>query len=769
MLAEASIVWKELAIPNKSAKLFAIYSRGQTLSFERGDEVLVVRNGAVCECKISEIGDNRIVVTDGAGLAVAVERTDILPGPLKANLWSWRTGELEACTVNMLDHDEKYKHLGVTATWDDGSLANGEAVLRRTSLAISHCLSKKPRWDETACYLRTVVVAGMIYAPLSSRVKAKFWHQLDIRVANGIRNGLHIPVSSTRQSFYCATEVGGLELPSLVVERIASVARELQVELMGGDEMATKMARDRWETLRDGAWSHNRVAESRYGMAVNYLAGYGIYLRDAAEKGLSRVLDILAREDGSQQTSMTEGFNAKRHTHWQRYSSLSMLAHNIRRNWTNYQKSTEDPVAFWQRSLQGVSDNAAAVGRACVLAQAEARQDIEVECEMSACMVPEKWRGKINEDYDPRTGCCPIAEWLDNSSDESLRGLWVGTDGAGQGDPMLVGAGVAFKRMDEGNWGSAGKLVKALSMRLSRDYGSKVQTVRDAELRAVLVGIAKVPDTNNPLVMDAQTEWKKLQKIEQWSARRLCQGSNIPLENRLWRLVSRRSMAGLCKEQEIVDRWQHESAKASANKVGGRTLVWVRSHQTEQCVPNLFVVSLNEQADTCAGAAVACGALPRVRVPAGLPRFFYTCDGKAVVSNIGKYLRNLGSTRAFNLWKQRERHGVIPRVLPGLYKGILPLRQYAAVEIPQEIERIWWGAKDTMVNLECLVWKLRHYIGGSYTQMLHRDALLEDRIRAHEGVLVDEIRVCRVCGGGETKEEGTFRHLMMSCSEPLYI
>lgn len=466
------------------------------------------------------------------------------------------------------------------------------------------------------------------------------------------------------------------------------------------------------------------------------------------------------------QGSMTEGFDGKRHTHWQRYSSLSMIAYNLRSKWPNYIKSTEDPVVFWQRSLQGVPVDAAVVGRACVLAQAEARQDVEAECAMSVCMVPSTWSCKIHEDFDSRTGCCPIAEWLDNSADDALRGVWVGTDGAGQGEALTVGAGVAFKRMDDERWESAGTTVKRMSIRLSREYGTKVLTVRDAELRAVLVGMAKVPDAQNPLVMDAQTEWKKLQKMEQWSARRLCQGSNIPIDNRLWRLLGQRCWAGLCDEQKVVDSWQHESVKASSVTVGGRTIVWVRSHQKEECVPNPFVVSLNEQADACAGAAVACGALPSVRLPAGLPRFYYTCDGKAVVTNIGKFLRNYGSVSAFALWKQRARHGVIPRVMPGLCRGILPLRQYAVLDIPQEVERIWWGAKDVAVNLEGLVWKLRHYIGGSYTQMLHRDTLLEDRIREHEGVLAYEIRVCRVCGGGDAKEEGTFRHLIMSCAEP---
>ena len=76
---------------------------------------------------------------------------------------------------------------------------------------------------------------------------------------------------------------------------MASVARELQAELEGGDEVAAVAARDRWGRIKctPGVEGECRIRE-----AVTNLAGYQIYLRDASEKTISRVLGRGGRRGG---------------------------------------------------------------------------------------------------------------------------------------------------------------------------------------------------------------------------------------------------------------------------------------------------------------------------------------------------------------------------------------------------------------------------------------------------------------------------------------
>lgn len=121
---------------------------------------------------------------------------------------------------------------------------------------------------------------------------------------------------------------------------------------------------------------------------------------------------------------------------------------------------------------------------------------------MSAQPLPEN----LPEDFDANTPECPVASYLDNYPDQSIGNAWIGTDGAGQGEPQVVGAGVVFKRRTHEIRDDTGECVKAVQIPMSKQYGAKVQTVRDAELRVALVGLSMGPDAVCPLVMDAQTE-----------------------------------------------------------------------------------------------------------------------------------------------------------------------------------------------------------------------------------------------------------------------
>ena len=91
----------------------------------------------------------------------------------------------------------------------------------------------------------------------------------------------------------------------------------------------------------------------------------------------------------------------------------------------------------------------------------------------------------------------------------------------------------------------------------------------------------------------------------------------------------------------------------------------------------------------------------------------------------------------------RPAQGALGRSLPGLYTGTLPLHLYAIVDIPPDPtatdKREGKEGKPTTRgteqqprarhNLEGLVARLRGYVGGSYTQMLHRRPAFEEYIR----------------------------------------
>jgi len=70
-------------------------------------------------------------------------------------------------------------------------------------------------------------------------------------------------------------------------------------------EVATQVARERWKTVKE----HGGGALE---FMVNYLAGNGVYVRDATEKALSRMLDIMAGTAGAEWTEHYDKAEARR-------------------------------------------------------------------------------------------------------------------------------------------------------------------------------------------------------------------------------------------------------------------------------------------------------------------------------------------------------------------------------------------------------------------------------------------------------------------------
>ena len=107
---------------------------------------------------------------------------------------------------------------------------------------------------------------------------------MDVKIANGVRCDLRVPPTTVRQVFYTTRVNGGLHISSLVVEHLASCARELQAELEGGSDKATCAARDVWDQVVTYPLLSFRPRSQE---AALKLAGHQLYIREAREKTLS--------------------------------------------------------------------------------------------------------------------------------------------------------------------------------------------------------------------------------------------------------------------------------------------------------------------------------------------------------------------------------------------------------------------------------------------------------------------------------------------------
>ena len=147
---------------------------------------------------------------------------------------------------------------------------------------LSGLTAKQADWLEIRYAAKVVLVSMLTYAPLHSRVDAKTVHQWDIRLANVTKAALRATRTTCRQGLYAGKQGGGLAMPSLVVEMVAAVAREVMVAL-NGEGLDSVLLRERWEAVMSGK-------ASVVGGAVDFLAGYGLYIADSRHRTASRIL-----------------------------------------------------------------------------------------------------------------------------------------------------------------------------------------------------------------------------------------------------------------------------------------------------------------------------------------------------------------------------------------------------------------------------------------------------------------------------------------------
>jgi hypothetical protein len=140
---------------------------------------------------------------------------------------------------------------------------------------------------------KTVLVNMLTYAPVHSRIRAPALHQWDIQLARVVRMALRATQTTCRQSLYARKSAGGLQMPSLVAEMVAAVARETLVAL-NREELDSILLRERWKAAMQGKPSV--VAE-----AVEFLAGYGLYITDSQHRFTLHILCELRETGGRRQ------------------------------------------------------------------------------------------------------------------------------------------------------------------------------------------------------------------------------------------------------------------------------------------------------------------------------------------------------------------------------------------------------------------------------------------------------------------------------------
>jgi len=208
-------------------------------------------------------------------------------------------------------------------------------------------------------------------------------------------------------------------MPSLVVEMVAAVARETLVAL-NGDGLDSVLLRERWQAAMEG--SPSVIAE-----AVEFLAGYGLYLTDSQHRTTSRILSAL-RRDGERQggaARLTEPWKQKAGEQGRETSLTSPLGRGIagmvaevRARWgddVGYGNRAMGRTESW-RAVEGVTPSALA--KAAKEALARAAEDRKTDCELVGARV----LTRVREDWPDGHMQDPMVEYLDKRADHRFAG-----------------------------------------------------------------------------------------------------------------------------------------------------------------------------------------------------------------------------------------------------------------------------------------------------------------------------------------------------------
>ena len=216
--------------------------------------------------------------------------------------------------------------------------------------------------------------------------------------------------------------------------------------------------------------------------------------------------------------------------------------------------------------------------------------------------------------------------------------------------------------------------------------------------------------------------------------------------------------------------------------MGSRKLLKVKAHQADELAeeefaaqepamqPCGFVVAGNRSADKEANEArelAKIGQLGGVKYCAGGERFFFTWQGGMIIEGLGQFVRERGRESALEEWAKRPAQGAVARAIrSGTVDGksleLGRFRKPVPDRVLPERQEQGWGKGPFIPDRT--MWKMRNYVGGSWTSFLHTRLFSahhdgEGAATSVEGrwTTVDEI--CPLCLAGR----GDQRHACMTC------
>ena len=175
----------------------------------------------------------------------------------------------------------------------------------------------------------------------------------------------------------------------------------------------------------------------------------------------------------------------------------------------------------------------------------------------------------------------------------------------------------------------------------------------------------------------------------------------------------------------------HQAEKRVEEETPGRPALTVPMTDEEfreaasSMAPNAFAVDGNSKADREANEArriVEAGGRRAARYCAGGERFFLTWQGRMVLGSPGKFVRAVGQEAALDEWAKRPAQGAVARAVKagevdgasleiGRFRSAVETGVLPAADQP--------GQPGHPFCPDRVLWKMRNYVGGSWTAFLH--------------------------------------------------
>ena len=111
--------------------------------------------------------------------------------------------------------------------------------------------------------------------------------------------------------------------------------------------------------------------------------------------------------------------------------------------------------------------------------------------------------------------------------------------------------------------------------------------------------------------------------------------------------------------------------------------------------------------------------------PCGLPVVSVVWRGAPITGHPARWVQQEALAEAGRRAALRRRQGAVQRAAPSLARPLLDLRLHRSCEVPEGVpaRRLEPAeVREGTFSLMRIIWKLRHYVGGSHTWRLHQDA-----------------------------------------------